>query len=258
MSEPSLWISIPCYNEGSRFQVQEFSNYLSTHPNVGFVLVNDGSTDNTKKLLAVVAAQHPKQTEIIDLPRNVGKAEAVRQGMLLCFTKSAAVVGFWDADLATPLYEIEEMLHVFRFLHKIEIVMGARVKLLGRRIDRHLARHYVGRVFATMASTVLNLGSYDTQCGAKLFKVSEQTQAIFETKFITNWTFDVELLARYLGPFRDRSRPQRIEMIYEYPLKEWFDVTGSHVRPIDFFRAIMELTKIMLNYCFTGKLKLRR
>jgi dolichyl-phosphate beta-glucosyltransferase len=123
--------------------------------------------------------------------------------------------------------------------------MGARVKLSGRHIERRALRHYLGRVFATLAALVLDLHVYDTQCGAKLFRVSDALRAMFAEPFVSRWIFDVELLARFLNQHAARGLvPAARECIYEFPLEAWEDVGASKVKPRDFLAAPLELWRI--------------
>ena len=92
-------------------------------------------------------------------------------------TGSFEIIGYLDADLATPLEEIPYLLRFFD--EEYEAVIGSRVKRLGTQIHRKLPRHYMGRIFATLASVMLNIKAYDSQCGAKFFKL-ETTQFLFE------------------------------------------------------------------------------
>ena len=94
-------------------------------------------------------------------------------------------IGYWDADLETPLEAIPALCELLDARPDLEIVFGARVRLLGRAIARSALRHYLGRMFATAASMVLGLAVYDTQCGAKLFRASPAIRALFQEPFLT-------------------------------------------------------------------------
>src|SRR5262249_59105570 len=104
--------------------------------------------------------------------------------------------------------------------------LGSRVKLLGRTIDRRIGRHYRGRIFATLASLVLDLPVYDTQCGAKLFRTSAILAAALSRPFRSRWSFDVELLQRLVLGFGGVPA-LAVREIVEEPLAVWRDVPGS-------------------------------
>jgi glycosyltransferase involved in cell wall biosynthesis len=241
-------IVVPCYNEAARLDVAAFQRFLAAHPGVGFVFVNDGSTDGTAGVLAGLRDAAAGRVTVLDLDRNRGKAEAVRRGVLAALGSGAAYVGYWDADLATPLDAIPTFVAVLDRVPAVELVMGARVQLLGRQIVRRRVRHYLGRVFATVVSAALGLAVYDTQCGAKLFRATPATERLFDLPFRTTWVFDVELLARMIRAQRAAGRPPLTEAVYELPLLEWRDVAGSKVRPYHFVRAAAEVALIYRTY----------
>src|SRR5581483_4853652 len=95
---------IPCYNEAQRVDVPAFHQFLAKASDVRLVFVDDGSTDQTAAVIEQLQSGHPETVQLLKLARNQGKAEAVRQGVLFALDQfNPAVVGFWDADLATPL-----------------------------------------------------------------------------------------------------------------------------------------------------------
>jgi glycosyltransferase involved in cell wall biosynthesis len=237
-------IVVPCFNEALRLPVEEFHRFL-LNSQVHFVLVDDGSRDRTKDRLEEVKAGFEDRVIVHQQPKNGGKAEAVRTGMNLAFALEPTFVGFWDADLATPLDAIPRFLGILDHRPELDMVFGSRVKLLGRDVQRNAARHYLGRIFATAVSTLLGLPIYDTQCGAKIFRAGPETRALTERPFLSRWTFDVEMLARYisvLGPSKAAKR------IYEYPLESWQDVAGSKVKAYDFFVALRDIARIWWTY----------
>ena len=237
-------IVVPCYNEERRLRVEDFRQFLTSTP-ARFVFVNDGSRDRTSDVLASLQQVRPSHVTVLDETVNRGKAEAVRLGIRFALAQGCDFVGFWDADLATPLSEIPEFMRLLMERPEVDMVFGARIKLLGRHVERKAARHYLGRVFATFVSAMLNLAIYDTQCGAKLFRVTPETRVLFDRPFLTRWIFDVEIIARYLREVGAETAAQRI---VESPLSSWVDVAGSKLRPGDFVTAFVDVLRIRAAY----------
>jgi dolichyl-phosphate beta-glucosyltransferase len=239
---------VPCYNEAARFPSGVVCSFLQQHPAISMVLVNDGSRDGTTAVLEQVRQRMPAQVQVVDRKENRGKAETVREGMVYALKQfPGATLGFWDADLATPLPAVLQMIQILEQRPGIRMVFGARVSLLGRDIRRQPRRHYLGRVFATVVSLMLKLPIYDTQCGAKLFRAGEGLENLFNEPFSSRWVFDVEIIARWIQWNRfDRAKVRGT--IFELPLDSWEDVDGSKVKPSDFLKAPMELLEIYRRY----------
>jgi len=237
---PRVALVIPCFDEAERLRDDAFLAALAAHEGLELLFVNDGSTDATLARLESLCGRAPERMQVLDLQPNRGKAEAVRRGIELALEREPDFVGYWDADLATPLEELEHFLAVAAEHRERCLFTGARVGLLGRSIERNPLRHYLGRIFATVASLTLGLSVYDTQCGAKLFRSTPEVAALFREPFHVNWTFDVELLGRFAAAERAAGRDPAAG-IYEVPLHKWRDVAGSKVRALDFFVALREL-----------------
>lgn len=237
-------IVVPCYNETGRFNKEPFLRYLRQTAQTSLLFVNDGSTDGTLGLLEALVGEMPGQIAVLHLAENVGKAEAVRLGFQQGLATGVSFIGFLDADLAAPIECMRE-LESLMVRDRKDIVMGARVALLGRRIERNNVRHYVGRVFATAASMILGLRVYDTQCGAKLFRVTDRLKSVFAAPFTVRWIFDVEILARFRVT-ESRGAPPVKDICAEYPLQEWIDVKGSKVGLKDFIISAVDLFRIVL------------
>lgn len=241
-------IVVPCYNEAERLDTQAFLAAVRADASLSFLFVDDGSRDDTRAVLQQLRAQQPEQLSVLALERNVGKAEAVRQGMLSAFDRAPKLVGYFDADLATPLGELGPMRAAFNDRPELLVVLGARVGMLGRDVVRSHHRHYLGRVFASMASLLLDLTVYDTQCGAKIFRKTAPIQSIFAERFCVSWTFDVELLARLAQLARDGVIAPMARSALEYPLRSWRDVKGSKLGPGAALKAGAELALLWQRY----------
>jgi dolichyl-phosphate beta-glucosyltransferase len=231
---------VPCFNEAHRLDVGAFRNFQLPGHQIEFVFVNDGSSDATLQVVESIG-----RGMVVNLEKNSGKAEAVRRGILSAIERSPDYVGFWDADLATPLSELPGFVEIMQTRAEVEMVFGARVRLLGREISRRPSRHYIGRIGATLISSTLGLAVYDTQCGAKLFRVNDTLPAVFSTPFLSRWLFDVEIIARFVQRW---GRDRVARALYEYPVTQWHDVKGSKVKSRDFLRALRDLWKIHRAY----------
>lgn len=239
-------VVVPCYNEARRFRMEAYEQFLFDARSSGIALlfVNDGSRDETLSIIEQLRAKFPERVSVLDQQPNRGKAEAVRNGMLhVIASGKARFTGFWDADLATPLAQIPDLLNFMISEQRLNLVFGARVRLLGHDIHRQPVRHYLGRFFATAVSLLLKMPIYDTQCGAKLFRITPELEQVLVQPFLSRWIFDVEILARFLTARGGDERSLEKE-ICEFPLPTWTDVAGSKVSPMDFFKAVGELATI--------------
>ncbi len=230
---------VPCYNEEKRLDLEAFEE--GAQGEIQILFVDDGSRDKTVERIQAFIKDKPN-LHVHRCPQNGGKAAAVREGMLHIAghaqLSQATWVGYWDADLATPLWEVPNMLQYAELYSKdVDSIWGSRVYRLGSKIVRSAKRHYLGRVFATVIAVLLKVESYDSQCGAKLFRRSHLERA-FAEKFLSNWIFDVEILLRLKG-FH----------IVEYPLRKWEDIPGSKVKILrEIFRVFNDILRIRKKY----------
>lgn len=220
-----IWVVVPCYNEEKRFNRIKFEHLL-TDKTIQLLLVDDGSTDNTLQILEEFQQQHPSQAHLLCQKRNIGKAESIRAGMLLALNSNASMIGYLDADLATPIEEYQRLVALMLKKENCAVLMGCRLNRLGASIHRPLLRHYLGRFFATLASLILNIGVYDTQCGAKIFRTTPALIYALSFPFQSRWAFDVEFLSRLLYPIKEVSALSQ-DLFFEEPLLKWNDIEGS-------------------------------
>jgi dolichyl-phosphate beta-glucosyltransferase len=180
------------------------------------LVVDDGSTDG---MVAAVedAFRDWKQLRIERFSENQGKGAAVRAGML-------AAVGdlllFADADGATPIAEETRLRQAIA--GGADIAVGSRL-LPSSEVVCHRTRFraWVGRTFAAVARTLLDVPVRDTQCGFKMLRY-EVGKRLFGQMNENGYLFDLELL---LLAQRHGYR------LAEVPVN-WKDVPGSRMRMV--------------------------
>ncbi len=246
---PEVCLVIPCFNEASRLDGRAILALLARDPSASVCLVDDGSSDGTVEVLEALRTERPTRILVHRLPSNRGKAEAVRQGVRhVAAARGPDFVGYWDADFSTPLEELERLLDAMIAHPGCLMALGSRVKRLGSQIDRRTVRHVLGRAFSTCANAILEIPVYDSQCGAKLFRI-EAVEHVFAEPFVTRWCFDLEILVRlrnHLGTEAFRTAA------VEVPLGRWREVSGSKLGSAQMLKIPLDLLRIREHYRRSG------
>jgi dolichyl-phosphate beta-glucosyltransferase len=226
---PYLSVVVPAYNEEARIgaSLARMLAYFDSQDYAYEILVvDDGSTDSTRAVVEQKKGEHAN-VKFLHYDGNRGKGYAVRYGIVRA---SGDFVLFSDADLATPIEEVETLYAAIR--EDKEIAIASR-DLPGSQLTRRQSwfREMGGKLFNRCVQLLAVPGIHDTQCGFKLFTRSA-AQNIFGRCQIDNFSFDVEALylARQLG-----------YTIAEVPVR-WEHQEGSKVR---FFRDAVRMLKTL-------------
>ncbi|TKJ32142.1 glycosyl transferase family 2 [Blastococcus sp. CCUG 61487] len=226
---------IPAYNEASRLpntlhRTVDFLREQSWSSRV--VVVDNGSSDGTADVVrAFGAASDDVPVELVGCARP-GKGAAVRRGLL---RSRSRFVGFFDADLATPVETLSTVME--HFAAGAAAVVGSR-HAPGARFVQHqpAARQLGGTVFRAMTRRLVD-GVHDTQCGFKFFERAALVPALATCR-TTGFAFDVELL---------RNLQRAGAEIVEVPVA-WSHATGSSFSPlrdgVSAFRTVLQLQRV--------------
>jgi len=229
-----LSIVIPVYNEEQRLhaslsKVVDYVREKGISDKSEIIVVNDGSQDNTVSVINQFKEDYDF-IKLVDYKDNKGKGYAVKKGVL---SAKGKYILFMDADLSTPLEEINK---VIGFLDKkYDISIGSRgLKDSEIVIRQPIYRQTMGKIFNLIVRLLLIKNIRDTQCGFKCFK-QEIAREIFNQTKINRFSFDVEIL--YIA----QRKGYRIK---EVPVK-WYNSPDSKVGIIkDSSKMLFEILKI--------------
>jgi dolichyl-phosphate beta-glucosyltransferase len=229
----NLSIVVPAYNEEKRIRksLDKIFDFLdSKQISYEVIVVDDGSKDKT---VEIINSLKNSKLRLLRNKKNSGKGQTVKNGML---EAKGNVVVFTDADLSTPIEEVDKALD---WLEKgYDIIIGSRgLKNSDIKIKQPLYRRMMGRIFNIITQILSVRGIKDTQCGFKCFK-KETVKKIFQKQTLTGFSFDVEILF--------------LAQKYKYKIKEmpvqWLNDAESKVSPIkDSLRMFRDIFKIQIN-----------
>jgi len=234
---PSVDVSliIPAFNEELRLlpTLERLHAHLSARPmSYEIVVVDDGSRDRTREVVAAAAARLPNIVLVCQRP-NRGKGAAVRRGMRAARGRIRVM---WDADCSMPPEELPRLLAPI-VAGRAEIAIGSRYAAGARTVKQPRYRVLCSRLCNKIIQRWLVPRVLDTQCGFKAF-TSDAALNLFGSATIDGWAFDLEILALA------RRRGIAIEEVGV----EWKDDERSRVNPFtDFWKVIREALTIRRN-----------
>jgi dolichyl-phosphate beta-glucosyltransferase len=186
-----LSVVIPAYNEEKRIQatLTRVKEYLRVSGcSYEIIVVDDGSKDNTA-IMVKAFCRDKGRVSLLTNAENKGKGYSVKKGVMQA---GGSLILFLDADLATPIEEVEKIFPWFE--RGYDVVIGSRA-LPNSNIVVHQPwyRETMGRIFNLLVRFLVLKGIKDTQCGFKCFK-NNVAHVVFSNMTLTRFSFDVEVL----------------------------------------------------------------
>ena len=210
-----LDIVMPAHNEEERID-RTLRAYRDACPRAGvrFLVALDSCTDRTADIVRA-HQRADRRVQAFEYPK-LGKGGVIVE----TFSRSDAdLVGFVDADCATPPRELLRLAHAARRVDGAIAWRPHPASLLPAR--RPLSREITSAGFAGCVRVLMGLPYRDTQCGAKVLRGSV-VRDVLPRMASRDLLFDVDLLAAAReGGWR----------VVEVPTV-WIDQEGSRVNAV--------------------------
>ena len=164
----NLSIIIPIYNEEQYISIllADLKTYFN-EPNVEIIFVNDGSYDQTRKILEDLQKKlYLFNFKLVNLERNLGKGNAVRQGLKI---SKGNYILLQDADLELDVKDSKEIYEIIKNNKKIKCVFGSRY--LSGKLKKHnyFINQFVGKLNTLIFNLLFGQSLTDIHCGLKIF-----------------------------------------------------------------------------------------
>ena len=221
-------IVVPLYNEEKR--ITPFLNELLKLINLEnqlkeVIFVNDGSTDKSEKKLNLFKKKS-KKIKIISLRKNKGKADALKEGILI--SKGDYII-FIDADNSINPLQIQNMVP---FFGKYDVIVGSRSHK-NSKVFQPLLRKLTSSLFNPYVNFLFHTNIEDHLIGFKAFR-KDIAKNIFKSIISKRWIFDVEIF------FKLRKEGYTIK---EIPII-WVHKDNSKMSILDPIKMALELFEL--------------
>lgn len=183
----TISIIVPCYNEGKTiylflneiFKVEKLlSNYIFE-----YIFINDGSKDNTLKLMRKIADKY-SNVHFLSFSRNFGKESAILAGLENCIGDYVAVM---DVDLQDPPELLPQMIELIN--QGYDIVGTRRLNRDGEPLIRSFFAKMFYKIINKISDTKMVDGARDFRLMTRqvVDSVLELTEVNRFSKGIFSW-----------------------------------------------------------------------
>ncbi len=225
-----LSIILPAYNEETRIRDTLNSLLSSFSQETEFIVVDDGSTDQTPWIVSKAAKENP-QIRLLEHPQNQGKGAALRSGFEIA---QGDVIAFFDADGDIPTQDLKKLWETLKENIQLDVVIGSKRKKGSQRLGFSLPfRKLLARLGNGLIQLLLLPGIKDTQCGVKIFRAHVLEMCMPKTRQ-RKWSFDIELLSLIT---------QNRFVVKEIPI-QWHDLGDTRVKRRDYILTLVDILKI--------------
>jgi len=179
-SKPEMTLLLPVYNESKAIEqvISEFYEKVGKTIPLEIMIVEDGSTDGTKKILYELSRKLP--LKLISSKKRKGYSKALADGLKKVNTNFVVCV---DSDAQ---FFPEDLLTLLKYRNKYDIVSGSRIKR-----DDSIHRRIMSNVFQFSTKILFNIYYLqDITCPYKLIKTPVAKKIAHEMKYMKEsfWT----------------------------------------------------------------------
>ena len=231
-----LSIIIPCYNEEKNLinLINEIKIIKNENPELKleFILVNDGSTDQTSTILKDL--NQDEIYKVVDLKQNMGYGGSIQEGLK---SSNSNLLSWTHSDLQCDLNDVIKLykLHKEEFLYKKIIVKGKRIK-------RNIFDSFFSNSMAILTSIIFQKKFYEINAQPKIF-----SRELFKEFENAPKDFSLDLYLLYISK-------KKLYKIIEHPVVYKKRVAGLS-KGGDSFLGKIKLTLRTLKYIINLRLK---
>ena len=229
-----LTVVLPAYNEQENIApvVEQALDVLPTLADkYEVIVVDDGSRDETGRVVADLVAQHHPQVRLLRHIRNIGYGAALRSGFEHA---THDLVFYTDSDRQ---FDLAELRYFVPMIEDHDVVIGFRVY----RYDS-VVRSMVSWIYNRIVGVLFRVRVRDVDCAYKLFRREVLEKVTIECE---NFFVDTELVAK--------ARKWNFRMA-EKGVRHYPRVAGeTTVQPSDVQRTLREIGRMWLSIYRPGR-----